>query len=147
MCGWSNGQGSGSKSAIRFWVNSVRLTSSSAASGSSFDKWRVRAPSRPVLPHRRPFRNNKAGPTTGRFWVRRSRPGPPSCLAPLEKKLRRELDLPRRTRVAGREPGIADHAERRAADRRRAARLAEVGLVEQVEDLDAELHARRARHL
>src|SRR5437667_10129257 len=64
-----------------------------------------------------------------------------------EQELRCELDLARRSGVAGREARIADHAERRAADRGRPARLAEVRLVEQVEDLDAELHASRARRL
>src|SRR5204863_6425118 len=52
-------------------------------------------------------------------------------------------------RVAGREARVADDAERRAAHRRRAARLAEIRLVEQVEDLDAKLYARASlqRHV
>ena len=67
----------------------------------------------------------------------------------LEEHFCGELDLPRRAGIACREPRVADDAERRAAHRRRAARLAEVRLVEQVEDLDAKLYARAAlqRHV
>src|SRR5215510_1717497 len=67
----------------------------------------------------------------------------------LKEHFCRELDLPCRAGIPGRESGIADHAERRAADRGRPARLAEIGLVEQVEDLDAKLYARAAlkRHV
>src|SRR4249919_2807063 len=67
----------------------------------------------------------------------------------LEEDFRGELNLPRRAGIAGREPRVADDAERRAAHRRRAARLAEIRLVEQVEDLDAKLYARAAlqRHV
>src|SRR6267378_7925936 len=82
----------------------------------------------------------------------RGEPDPPRCSGEsgggfLEQNFGGELDLPRRAGVAGREARIANHAERRAADCRDAARLAEVRLVEQVEDLEAELHARRAGHL
>ena len=67
----------------------------------------------------------------------------------LEEYFCGELDLPRRAGIACREARVADDAERRAAHRRRAARLAEIRLVEQVEDLDAKLYARAAlqRHV
>src|SRR5216110_778134 len=62
----------------------------------------------------------------------------------LEEELRRELHLTCGPGVAGRETRIADHAERGASDRSGATRLSEVRLVEQVEDLEAELRARAA---
>src|SRR5262245_38962183 len=58
-----------------------------------------------------------------------------------EQEFHRELYLSRRSRIAGREARVADHAERRAADRRHASRLTEVRLVEQVEELQPQLGA------
>src|SRR5262252_693968 len=78
------------------------------------------------------------GPTLPSPWADRSH-------TPLEEELRGELNLARRSGVAGREARVADHAERRAADRRDASGLTEVRLVEQVENLDPQLDARAAR--
>src|SRR5215510_5654887 len=67
----------------------------------------------------------------------------------LEEDFRGELDLPCRAGIASREPRIADDPERRAANSGGAARLPEVGLIEQVENLEAKLDARAAleRHV
>src|SRR5262245_1394687 len=58
-----------------------------------------------------------------------------------ERRPHRELDLPRRAGIAAGEPRVGDAAEVRAADD--APRLAEIGVVEDVERLDAELEAGR----
>ena len=57
----------------------------------------------------------------------------------LRPEIIRELDLSRRTGIASREARVRDDTEGRAADGRNAARLTEVGDVEQVEHLDAKL--------
>src|SRR5437016_3298993 len=60
----------------------------------------------------------------------------------LEQHLQRELHLPRRSRIARREARVRDDAERRAADCGDASGQTQIGLVEDVEGLDAELQPR-----
>src|SRR5262249_56305291 len=62
----------------------------------------------------------------------------------LEEELGGELDLSRRSGIACRESRVADDPERGAANRRCTAGLTEVRLVEQVEELEPQLHARAA---
>src|SRR6185369_11286034 len=64
------------------------------------------------------------------------------CIVLLKEELRRELHLPGRPRIASGEPRVRNHPECGAANERGAARLTEVGDVEQIEDLGAQLHAR-----
>ena len=59
-----------------------------------------------------------------------------------EDELQRELQLSRRSGVAGREACVADDAEGRAADGGDAARLTEIHFVEDVEDFGPELYAK-----
>src|SRR5882672_11517793 len=58
----------------------------------------------------------------------------------LELELHGELHLPGRSRVTGSESGIADHAKAGAADLGRAAGLAKVRVIEQVENLPAKFN-------
>src|SRR6266550_4854782 len=77
---------------------------------------------------------------TGWAFDRPGLPAPPALPA-LEQELRRELHLTRRSGVAGREARGRDQAECCAARDGDSARQSEVGMIEQVEHLDAELHA------
>src|SRR5580765_1704451 len=61
---------------------------------------------------------------------------------PVEQHLHSQLNLARRTRIAGREPRCRDHAEAGAADGGNPSRLTEVRVVEQVEGLEPELEPR-----
>src|SRR5947207_14959626 len=61
----------------------------------------------------------------------------------LEHRLQGKLRLPRGSRIARREARLRYHPERRAADRRDAARQIEIRLIEDVERLEAELQPGR----
>src|SRR5436190_20551572 len=57
----------------------------------------------------------------------------------LDHRLQDNLHLPRGSQIARREARLRYHPERRAADRRDAARQIEIRLIEDVERLEAEL--------